>query len=136
MMSYFKEHKDHKTIKHFGQQWQHFTDHKGFYGSAELFRDMLSSLIKVEDIQGKRALDIGSGAGRTAEMLLSAGAGHVVAVEPSKAAFIVLQQNLKDFNDRMTALNVKGDDIPDLPDIDFAFSIGLDFRHFYGKKPG
>ena len=37
--------KDHeKVIRDFGQQWTHYTDNSGYYGSLEFFRDSASPL--------------------------------------------------------------------------------------------
>lgn len=71
----------------FGFQWNHFRrtqldSHSGVPISRE--RLFLSGGWTAEDLDGKRVLDVGCGAGRFAEVALSAG-GRVVAVDYSSA---------------------------------------------------
>jgi len=113
-----------KTIKDFGTQWQNFRDNEGFYGSLDLFRDVFHPILNPEEIKGYRVADIGSGTGRIVNMLLAAGASHVTAVEPSKA-FEVLCENTQDHKDKVTLLNVTGDNLPPSGDLDYVFSYGV-----------
>jgi len=113
-----------QTIADFGEQWTTYRDNAGYYGSLELFRDMFGPLLAPEQLRGRRVLDIGSGTGRIVAMLLTAGAAHVTAVEPSPA-FDVLRENLRGEADRVTFLHLAGDAVPAGLDVDFAFSIGV-----------
>ena len=81
-----------RTIDDFGEQWSHFQDNSGFFGSAELLADHFGPLLTPSDLAGRRVADIGAGAGRFVNVFLDSGAAHVVALEPSDA-FFVLKQN-------------------------------------------
>ena len=72
-----------RTIRDFGEQWVHYGDNAGFYGSTELFADIIGPLLALSDLRGLRIAEIGSGAGRIVAMMIDAGAAHVLAVEPS-----------------------------------------------------
>ena len=113
-----------KTITDFGEQWTTYTENPGYYGSVELLEDLFGPLMTLEAIRGKRVADIGSGTGRIVNMLLEAGAGHVVGIEPS-AAYQVLQQNTATRADRVTLLNVRGDAIPRDLALDAVVSMGV-----------
>ena len=56
-----------KTIDDFDEQWTHYSDNEGWYGSLELFQDMTSPLFDVGKLEGKSVVDIGSGTGRIVE---------------------------------------------------------------------
>ncbi len=113
-----------KTINDFGEQWLAYQDNEGYYASLELFRDLFSPPLLLEEIKGAKAADIGSGTGRIVSMLLEAGAKSVIAVEPS-AAFSVLKKNLEKDKERVTFLNVRGDELPPSGDLDYVFSVGV-----------
>jgi hypothetical protein len=53
-----------KTIKDFGKQWLKYSDNEGYYGSLELFSDILYPFLKPEDMRGCKIAEIGSGTGR------------------------------------------------------------------------
>lgn len=113
-----------RTIADFGQQWTAYRDSDGYYGSLEMFRDIFGPLLSPEELAGKRVLEIGSGTGRIAAMLLASGVAHVIAVEPS-AAFFVLRDNLRAHADKVTLLRLTGDEVPPRGDQDYVFSIGV-----------
>jgi SAM-dependent methyltransferase len=113
-----------QTIADFGRQWTAYPDSDGYYGSVDIFRDMFGPLLAPGDLAGRRVLEIGSGSGRVARILLALGAAHVVAVEPS-AAFEVLQQNLAGDAGKVTLLRLTGDRVPASGDQDYVFSIGV-----------
>ena len=58
-------------------------------------------------------------------MLLDCGVRHVVAVEPSASAAQVLEQNLREFQDRVTLLRSTGEAISEYSGLDFVFSVGV-----------
>ena len=64
-----------RTIHDFGEQWVHYGDNDGFYGSTELFADIIGPLLSREDFAGRRVAEIGSGAGRIVAMMLECGLG-------------------------------------------------------------
>ena len=121
-----------RTINDFGEQWRQYSDNEGYYGSVELFSDILFPFLAVEEIKGCRVAEIGSGTGRIVNMLLQAGAGHVIAIEPSEA-FEVLCHNLLE-PEKFTCLKVTGDLLPASGDLDFVFSIGV-LHHIPDPKP-
>ncbi len=112
-----------RTIKDFGEQWIKYSNNDGYYGSLELFSDVVSPFLKPEELRGCRVGEIGSGAGRIVNMLLEAGAKHVIAVEPSEA-FEVLISNIIE-PERVTCLKISGNELPAYGDLDYIFSIGV-----------
>lgn len=112
-----------RTIRDFGDQWLRYRDNEGYYGSLDLFSDMLSPFIKPDDIKGCRVAEIGSGTGRIVNMLLETGAQQVIAIEPSDA-FEVLCQNIRQ-PEKVTCLKVLGEELPPDGNVDYVFSIGV-----------
>jgi SAM-dependent methyltransferase len=112
-----------KTIADFGDQWLRYRDNSGYYGSTELLEDILGPLLAPSAFEGKRIADIGSGTGRIVQMLLMAGASHVLAVEPSKAVE-VLRRNVGT-SPKVEILQARGDHIPSGLGLDFVVSIGV-----------
>jgi SAM-dependent methyltransferase len=113
---------DH-TIRDFGEQWLRYSDNEGYYGSPELFSDILFPFLKPEEIKDCKVADIGSGTGRIVNMLLKVGAQHVIALEPSEA-FEILCQNVQK-PERVTCLKMTGDRLPAYGNLDYIFSIGV-----------
>jgi SAM-dependent methyltransferase len=117
-----------RTIADFGDQWTRYTSNDGFYGSQELFADILNGLLEPADFRSCRVLDIGSGTGRIVQMALCAGAGQVTAVEPSDA-HDVLVRNLATLPSetaaRVRPLRCAGDELPADVTADLALSIGV-----------
>lgn len=118
------ERETEQTIADFGDQWTRFTDNSGYYGSAELFSDIVAPLLEPHEVHGRRVADIGSGTGRIVEMLLGAGAAHVTAIEPSRA-FEVLTRRFADRRELVSCHNVPGEGIASLGPFDLVFSIGV-----------
>jgi len=118
---------DDRTIQDFDEQWSRYSDNEGWYGSLELFRDIVSPLIDIRDLAGKRIVDIGSGTGRIVGMLLQAGASHVYGVEPASGAFEKLQLNISklDRGQDVTCINERGDAWEVEAPVDYVFSIGV-----------
>ncbi len=112
-----------RTIRDFGDQWLRYRDNEGYYGSLDLFSDILSPFLKPVDIKNRRVAEIGSGTGRIVNMLLEAGAQHVIAVEPSDA-FEVLCRNIRQ-PERVTCLKILGEKLPPDANLDYVFSIGV-----------
>jgi SAM-dependent methyltransferase len=113
-----------RTIADFGAQWTTFVDNDGYYGSTDYFLDAVSPLMSLNDVKGATVADIGSGTGRFAVILLAAGAKHVYAVEPS-AAFEVLKRNTEAQANRITLLNIKGEELSAGLNLDLVFSYGV-----------
>ncbi|HXX35506.1 MAG TPA: class I SAM-dependent methyltransferase [Thermodesulfobacteriota bacterium] len=112
-----------RTIKDFGEQWLNYSDNEGYYGSLELFSDILYPFLKTQDIKDRKVAEIGSGTGRIVTMLLESGAKRVIAIEPSDA-FEVLCHNIGG-KEKVTCLKLTGDQLPAYRDLDYVFSIGV-----------
>ena len=124
---------DSRTVADFGEQWLAFTENRGYYASSDCLADVFGGLLPLEAVRGVRVADIGSGTGRIVNMLLDAGAAHVVAVEPSEAV-AVLRRNLADRADRVTVLHARGDTIPPSGDLGLVVSIGV-LHHIVDPRP-
>ena len=114
---------ENRTINDFGRQWSIYRDNEGFYGSMELFSDIISPFLNVDEIADCKVAEIGSGTGRIVNMLTGAGAKHVIAVEPSDA-FEVLCRNVKQ-PEKVTCLKITGEELPAYGNLDYIFSIGV-----------
>ncbi|MBT5551171.1 MAG: class I SAM-dependent methyltransferase [Nitrospina sp.] len=112
-----------QTIDDYSVQWTKYTHHEGYYASNELFEDIIEPLLTVSDIKGSKVADIGSGNGRTVDMLLGAEPSKVLAVEPSNA-FQVLEGKFKT-NNRVQLLNAPGDKLPPESQLDYVISLGV-----------
>lgn len=112
-----------RTIADFGRQWTVFDDAAGFFGSKELLADFVMPF-DLSQIRGRRVLDLGAGTGRHVLAMLESGAELVVAVEPSQAIEVV-REKTREFKDRVTVLQIAGDQIPPTADFDAIFSIGV-----------
>jgi SAM-dependent methyltransferase len=122
-----------RTIADFGEQWTSYPDAAGFFGSVDLFNDFFHPFLTAHDLAGKRVAEIGAGTGRFVEVLASAGATSVTAVEPS-AAFGVLRDRTNQFRDRITYLKVTGDRLPPTGDLDCVLAIGV-LHHIPNPTP-
>jgi SAM-dependent methyltransferase len=112
-----------RTVEDFGDQWLRYRQNEGYYASLELFSDILYPFLIPAEIKDCKVGEIGSGTGRIVNMLLQAGAKHVVAIEPSNA-FDVLCQNIE-HPERVTCLKITGDQLPAFGDLDYIFSVGV-----------
>ena len=112
-----------QTISDFGDQWTRHTQNPDYYGSVELFADIIAPFLTLEDIKDRNCADIGSGTGRIVLMMLAAGAASVAAIEPSRA-YDVLVRNTSHAGDRVRCFNVTGEAIPK-DDFDIVLSIGV-----------
>jgi 2-polyprenyl-3-methyl-5-hydroxy-6-metoxy-1,4-benzoquinol methylase len=113
-----------RTIADFGEQWTAYPGAEGYFGSTELFNDTFNPLLSDRDVAGKDVAEVGAGSGRFVVVLARAGARHITALEPSDAVR-VLRENTAAFADRITYLNVTGDQLPAGSDFDFVFMIGV-----------
>lgn len=128
-----KHAKAERTIADFGAQWERFPDNSGFYGSDELFADIVEPLLPAAEVQGLQVAEIGSGTGRIVEMLLAAGARHVTAIEPS-SAIAALRTRFADRAERVTCEQIPGDEIERLGPFDLILSIGV-LHHIPEPEP-
>jgi len=118
---------DDKTIQDFDNQWTRYDDNDGWYASLDLFSDIISPLMRTDDLKGKSVVDIGSGTGRIVGMLLESGASHVYAVEPAAGAFEKLKSNVASMErgKDVTFLNKRGDQWTVDEPVDCVISIGV-----------
>ena len=113
-----------KTIDDFGEQWSRYPTNEGYYASDEIFADICGPLLSPEELGGKQVAEIGSGPGRIVNMLISAGASHVIAIEPSEA-FSILKRNTEESAEKIEYLHATGEHIPADRNLDYVFSIGV-----------
>ena len=115
-----------KTIDDFDEQWTHYSDNEGWYGSLELFRDMTQPLFDIQQLEGKSVVDI-QRHGRIVGMLLEAGCGHVYAGGAAVGAFEKLQENVGRMTRGrdVTGINRRGDEWNVERPVDYIFSIGV-----------
>jgi SAM-dependent methyltransferase len=113
-----------RTIDDFGEQWTHFRSNEGYYGSLELFDDLIAPYLRRDDFNGASVADIGSGTGRIVRMLAAAGASRIVAVEPS-AAMGPLRENTRDLADRVDYVQATGDRLAPAQELDLVVSFGV-----------
>src|SRR5947207_2354683 len=99
---------DRQTIQDFGKQWTRFPENFGWLASQECFRDHFGPLLSTDELKGAYVADIGSGSGRIVQMLLSAGAAHVIAIEPSES-FAILEQLFGENGDSVQLVKDTGD---------------------------
>src|SRR5688500_7332362 len=125
--------REQATIRDFGQQWTRYQANEGYYGSLELFRDIMGPLVQPEELAGARVADVGSGTGRIVNMLLDAGVGSVIALEPS-AAFDVLVKNTADRAAAIEYVRATGEHLPAGRALDMVFSIGV-IHHIADPRP-
>jgi SAM-dependent methyltransferase len=124
---------DRQTIADFGAQWTHYRENPGYYGSVEMLKDILEPQLPLSEIAGCRVAEIGSGTGRIVNMLLAAGAEHVVALEPSEA-MTVLRENTVANADRITYVAATGEHLPLTSPYDIVVSIGV-LHHVVDPRP-
>jgi len=115
----------HRTIRDFGDQFSRYPDSSGYWGSQELFRDLVEPLMCESELEGKVVAEIGSGAGRVVNMLCRTGVRKVYALEPSSAAFSVLRKSSAAHGSRVECLNLRGDELSDNLNLDYVFAIGV-----------
>src|SRR4051812_17973626 len=102
---------EQQTIADFGQQWTKYRDNSGFYGSLDLFSQIVEPLVEIAEFRGQRVAEIGAGTGRISSMICDAGAAEVTAVEPSDA-YDVLVRNMARYEPRVRCVRGRGEEIP------------------------
>lgn len=112
------------TVGDFSAQWTRYTDNAGYYGSLELLFDIAAGFLSPGDLAGKDVADIGSGTGRIVNMLLDAGARRVIAIEPSRA-FDVLVENTRPRAAQIEYIHGRGEELNRKRDLDLVVSFGV-----------
>lgn len=121
-----------KVIEEFGEQWTKLTHNTGYYASLEMLKDHLGDLEPVEIFKDQTVAEIGAGTGRIVNMLIAAGAKRVIAIEPSDA-FSVLLENTLENKGKITYLKQTGESW-DYPELDIICSIGV-LHHIHDPIP-
>ncbi len=124
---------DEKTIDDFGKQWTRFPANFGWLASQECFADHFGPLLSTEDLIGSYVADIGSGSGRIVQMLVSAGAGRVVAIEPSES-FAILEGLFGESGGIVQLVKDGGEAVERFPNLDFVISFGV-LHHIVDPSP-
>ncbi|MFH1460619.1 MAG: class I SAM-dependent methyltransferase [Candidatus Omnitrophota bacterium] len=125
-----------KTIADFGEQWSIYPDNEGWYGSLNLFIDIVYPLLDIEKLKGTYVAEIGGGTGRIVGMLLNADVEHIYTLEPSDRAFRELKKNVQsmDKNNKVTVINTGGENWTTNHKLDYVFSIGV-IHHIPDPNP-
>ena len=116
------EKKPASTVNEFGVQWTKYTENTGFYASTGIFDSLFGTLLRKEDLAGKKIADIGAGAGRYTKLFSQLGAASILALEPSEG-FATLEKNTADLKN-VTRLRATADKLPG-QDFDWVFCIGV-----------
>jgi len=113
---------DHKnSYKDFGEQFTKDKKIDGYWGGVELLKDIVYPF-KLSNIKNKRIMEVGTGSGRILKNLIKFSPKHLTGVEPSNA-IKVAKKNIG--LNKVTFLNIKGEDINFNEKFDFIFSLGV-----------
>lgn len=110
------------TIEDFGRQWQEYRENKGFYASLEALESLIHPMLTIADLKNCVIADIGAGTGRYTLMFEKAGAKKIVAMEPSDA-YEVLLENTSGLNS-ITCLKKRADELSE-SEFNLVFCIGV-----------
>ena len=124
---------DERTVSDFGAQWTRFPENEGWLSSVDCLQDHLGPLMAVDEFEDSTVADIGSGSGRTVNMLLDAGAGRVIGIEPSDA-YYVLESAVADRRDRVELVHDIGEAVAHQNDLDYVVSLGV-LHHIVDPSP-
>ncbi|MEI7740983.1 MAG: class I SAM-dependent methyltransferase [bacterium] len=115
---------ERKEIEDYSIQWKHATDNSGYYGSRDLFLDIIGPLEKSENLVGKTVADIGSGTGRIVNMLLDVGVARVIAIEPSES-YRVIESRVDSGKNQVEVVHDIGEAVGRYENLDYVFSFGV-----------
>lgn len=110
------------SVDDFSVQWSRFTDHRGYFVSAELLDDILHPFVRLRDLADKAVAEVGCGNGRFIKLLAPV-ASRVVAVDPSDG--IVNARELCAEHDNVEFHHCEVYDMPAIEPLDFIMSIGV-----------
>jgi SAM-dependent methyltransferase len=123
-----------RTIDLFGEQWNHFNEDAGYFGSPELLADFISPL-ELSIFKDSRVGDLGAGGGRFSIALAISGSREVVAIEPSSAVETMRQKiEERNLTGKITILNVPAAEIPPSLQLDYIIAIGV-IHHIPEPRP-
>jgi len=124
---------DHtESYKDFGAQFLVDSKIDGFFGSQELFKDIIYPF-DLNKIKGKTVMEVGCGSGRILKNLLEYEPEKVIAVEPSVAIKVAKRNNV-DAIKKIEFDNIKACAINRQTEVDFCFSIGV-LHHIPNVEP-
>ena len=113
---------DHKeSYKDFWEQFLKDSKIDGFFGSLQLFKDIIYQF-NLNEIKNKTIAEIGVGSGRILKNLLHFSPKTIYGIEPSQA-INVAKTNLN--SDKINFLNIKAEELNFENEIDYIFSIGV-----------
>lgn len=112
-----------ESFPDFGEQFTVDNKIEGYWGSVELFKDIVHPF-NPEELQGKTVMEVGSGSGRILRMLAEYGPEKIISIEPSKAIEVAKRNNAQspvpiEFH------NVRGEEIPVENEVDVCVSLGV-----------
>lgn len=125
-----------RTVTDFSEQWSRYTDNGGWYGSLEMFADILGPLACPDDFRARKVAEIGSGTGRIVAWLLAAGASEILAIEPASGAFESLEQNVQSMpgRERVRTVQASGAEWHADAPLDWVVSFGV-VHHIPDPEP-
>jgi len=114
------------TVADFSEQWSAYTDNSGYFGSEELFADVLCPLHTLDDLRGQTVAEIGCGNGRFLPTMARY-AAHVIGIEPGAGVHNARAYVQSKGADAKNAEVIQADvyALPRLPPLDHVFSIGV-----------
>ena len=113
---------DRGTISDFSEQWTKYFDNSGYFGSEELFLDVLEPLVRIEELCGATVAEIGCGNGRFLK-IMARHAAKVIGVDPGDSVLNAREWTAGAKNVEVLRASVY--ELPTLPALDHVFSIGV-----------
>ena len=113
-----------QSIKDFGNQWELYSENKGYHASLILFKDIIEPLLSLEDFDQKLVAEVGSGNGRIIEMLTKTEAAHIYSIEPSDG-YKLIKKKFSNRKKRITAIKSTGELFTTSKKLDLILSIGV-----------
>ena len=113
---------DRGTISDFSEQWTRYFDNSGYFGSEELFLDVVTPLVTIDDLRDSTVAEIGCGNGRFLRVM-ARHAGKVIGIDPSDSI-----GNARAWTvglDNVEVLCASVYELPPLPPLDHVFAIGV-----------
>lgn len=117
-----------QTIEDFDFQWSTFgaigkRDGADFVNSREILEDIISGVLDLQELEGKKVCEVGCGHGRLIRQLQKYRPAVVYAVEPGPNALAMARSNLSAF-DNVEYINARGDEFS-VPKVNFMYSVGV-----------
>lgn len=113
---------DRGTIGDFSEQWAAYFDNSGYFGSEELFADVLTPLVTLADLKNATVAEIGCGNGRFLKVM-ARHAARVIGVEPGTGVENARAWTRGVGNVEVIRASVYA--LPPLPRLDHVLAIGV-----------